>query len=237
MSSEPVLFLDEVTRTYHQGETELHVFDELSLSLMSGEIVALVGPSGAGKSSLLHIAGLLEAPDSGRIVIAGQDGGALSDAGRTAVRRQDVGFVYQAHNLLAEFTALENVVLPQMIAGAAKKNAEEKAARLLSSFGLGERLSHRPSELSGGEQQRVAIARSLANTPKLLLADEPTGNLDPKTSRKVFRELVQVTRAEGAAALIATHNLDLATQMDRVVLLHDGKLLEGAALAEQYSSL
>lgn len=237
MSSEPVLFLDDVTRTYHQGETELHVFDELSLSLMSGEIVALVGPSGAGKSSLLHIAGLLEAPDSGRIVIAGQDGGALSDAGCTAVRRQDVGFVYQAHNLLAEFTALENVVLPQMIAGAAKKNAEEKAARLLSSFGLGERLSHRPSELSGGEQQRVAIARSLANTPKLLLADEPTGNLDPKTSRKVFRELVQVTRAEGAAALIATHNLDLATQMDRVVLLHDGKLLEGAALAEQYSSL
>jgi len=237
MNSEPVLFLDEVTRTYHQGETELHVFDQLSLTLMPGEIVALVGPSGAGKSSLLHIAGLLEAPDSGRIVIAGQDGGALDDAGRTAVRRQDVGFVYQAHNLLAEFTALENVVLPQMIAGAAKKNAEEEAARLLSSFGLGERLSHRPSELSGGEQQRVAIARSLANTPRLLLADEPTGNLDPKTSKAVFGELVDVTRGEGAAALIATHNLDLAAKMDRIVLLHDGKLLEGASLAEQYSSL
>jgi lipoprotein-releasing system ATP-binding protein len=237
MSSEPVLFLDEVTRTYHQGETELHVFDQLSLTLMPGEIVALVGPSGAGKSSLLHIAGLLEAPDSGRIVIAGQDGGALDDAGRTAVRRQDVGFVYQAHNLLAEFTALENVVLPQMIAGVTKKNAEEEAARLLSSFGLGERLSHRPSELSGGEQQRVAIARSLANTPRLLLADEPTGNLDPKTSKAVFGELVDVTRGEGAAALIATHNLDLAAKMDRIVLLHDGKLLEGASLAEQYSSL
>jgi lipoprotein-releasing system ATP-binding protein len=237
MSSEPVLFLDEVTRTYHQGETELHVFDKLSLTLMPGEIVALVGPSGSGKSSLLHIAGLLEAPDSGRIVIAGQDGGALDDAGRTAVRRQDVGFVYQAHNLLAEFTALENVVLPQMIAGMAKKGAEEEAARLLSSFGLGERLSHRPSELSGGEQQRVAIARSLANTPNLLLADEPTGNLDPKTSKAVFGELVDVTRGEGAAALIATHNLDLAAKMDRIVLLHDGKLLEGAALAEQYSSL
>jgi lipoprotein-releasing system ATP-binding protein len=237
MSSEPVLFLDEVTRTYHQGETELHVFDKLSLTLMPGEIVALVGPSGSGKSSLLHIAGLLEAPDSGRIVIAGQDGGALDDAGRTAVRRQDVGFVYQAHNLLAEFTALENVVLPQMIAGMAKKGAEEEAARLLSSFGLGERLNHRPSELSGGEQQRVAIARSLANTPRLLLADEPTGNLDPKTSKAVFGELVDVTRGEGAAALIATHNLDLAAKMDRIVLLHDGALLEGASLAEQYSSL
>lgn len=237
MSSEPVLFLDEVTRTYHQGETELHVFDKLSLTLMPGEIVALVGPSGSGKSSLLHIAGLLEAPDSGRIVIAGQDGGALDDAGRTAVRRKDVGFVYQAHNLLAEFTALENVVLPQMIAGMVKKSAEEEAARLLSSFGLGERLSHRPSELSGGEQQRVAIARSLANTPKLLLADEPTGNLDPRTSKAVFGELVDVTRGEGAAALIATHNLDLAAKMDRIVLLHDGALLEGASLAEQYSSL
>jgi len=237
MSSEPVLFLDEVTRTYHQGETELHVFDQLSLTLMPGEIVALVGPSGAGKSSLLHIAGLLEAPDSGRIVIAGQDGGALDDAGRTAVRREDVGFVYQAHNLLAEFTAIENVVLPQMIAGTAKKKAEEEAARLLASFGLAERLNHRPSELSGGEQQRVAIARSLANTPRLLLADEPTGNLDPKTSKAVFGELVEVTRGEGAAALIATHNLDLAAKMDRIVLLHDGKLLEGASLAEQYSSL
>jgi len=237
MSSEPALVLDEVTRTYVQGETELHIFDELSLTLMPGEIVALVGPSGAGKSSLLHIAGFLEEPNSGRVVINGVDGTALDDADRTAIRREDIGFVYQAHNLLAEFTALENVVLPQMIAGAAKKNAEEEAARLLSSFGLGDRLNHRPSELSGGEQQRVAIARSLANEPKLLLADEPTGNLDPKTSKAVFSELVDVTRGEGAAALIATHNLDLAGKMDRIVLLHDGKLLEGAALAEQYASL
>jgi len=237
MSDVPVLELKQVTRTYHQGETELHVFHDLELSLMPGEIVALVGPSGAGKSSLLHIAGLLEAPDCGSIIIGGVDSGVLPDAGRTRVRRRDVGFVYQSHNLLAEFTALENVVLPQMIAGNAKKSAKEEAARLLSSFGLGERLNHLPSELSGGEQQRVAIARSLANQPKLLLADEPTGNLDPKTSKAVFGELVEVTRGEGAAALIATHNLDLAAKMDRIVLLHDGKLIEGSSLAGKYNSL
>jgi len=237
MSDAPVLELRQVTRTYHQGETELHVFHDLELVLMPGEIVALVGPSGAGKSSLLHIAGLLEAPDSGSIIIGGVDSGALPDAGRTAVRRRDVGFVYQSHNLLAEFTALENVVLPQMIAGKAKKSAETEAARLLSSFGLAERLNHLPSELSGGEQQRVAIARSLANQPKLLLADEPTGNLDLKTSKAVFSELVDVTRGEGAAALIATHNLDLAAKMDRIVLLHDGQLIEGSSLAGEYNSL
>ncbi|MEQ9144666.1 MAG: ABC transporter ATP-binding protein [Parvibaculaceae bacterium] len=235
--SEPVLHLESVTRTYHQGETELHVFHDLSLTLMPGEIVALVGPSGAGKSSLLHIAGLLEAPDSGRIVIGGQDCGDLDDGGRTAVRRRDVGFVYQAHNLLPEFTALENVILPQLIAGGEKAGAAERASRLLESFGLGARLSHRPSELSGGEQQRVAIARSLANAPSLLLADEPTGNLDPRTSKAVFGELVEVTRNEGAAALIATHNLDLAAKMDRIVLLHDGQLIEGAALTSEYNSL
>lgn len=237
MSDVPVLQLDNVTRTYHQGETELHVFHDLGLTLMPGEIVALVGPSGAGKSSLLHIAGLLEAPDSGSIVISGIDCGGLSDAGRTGVRRRDIGFVYQSHNLLAEFTALENVVLPQMIGGHAKKQSEGEAARLLESFGLGARLNHRPSELSGGEQQRVAIARSLANQPKLLLADEPTGNLDPKTSKAVFAELVEVTRGEGAAALIATHNLDLAAKMDRIVLLHDGQLIEGTSLAGEYNSL
>ena len=237
MSDVPVLELRDVTRTYHQGETELHVFHDLGLTLMPGDIVALVGPSGAGKSSLLHIAGLLEAPDSGSIIIGGVDCGVLSDAGRTSVRRSDVGFVYQSHNLLAEFSALENVVLPQMIAGNSKKDAEAEAARLLESFGLGARLGHLPSELSGGEQQRVAIARALANQPKLLLADEPTGNLDPKTSKAVFSELVEVTRGEGAAALIATHNLDLAAKMDRIVLLHDGQLIEGASLAGEYNSL
>jgi lipoprotein-releasing system ATP-binding protein len=237
MSNVPVLELIDVTRTYHQGETQLHVFHNLGLTLLPGEIVALVGPSGAGKSSLLHIAGLLEAPDSGSIVIDGVDCGVLPDAGRTGVRRREVGFVYQSHNLLPEFTALENVVLPQMIAGGSKKHAREEAARLLESFGLGARLDHLPSELSGGEQQRVAIARSLANQPKLLLADEPTGNLDPKTSKAVFGELVEVTRGEGAAALIATHNLDLAAKMDRIVLLHDGQLIEGSSLAGEYNSL
>ncbi len=237
MSDVPVLKLDGVTRTYHQGETTLHVFDNLGLSLMPGEIVALVGPSGSGKSSLLHIAGLLEAADSGGRFIGGVDCDALTDAGRTAVRRRDIGFVYQSHNLLAEFTALENVVLPQMIAGRTKKQAEVEAARLLGSFGLAERLTHRPTELSGGEQQRVAIARALANKPKLLLADEPTGNLDPKTSRAVFGELVEVTRGEGAAALIATHNLDLAGRMDRIVLLHEGQLIEGSSLVSEYNSL
>ncbi len=237
MSDVPVLQLDDVTRTYHQGETELHVFHNLGLTLMPGEIVALVGPSGSGKSSLLHIAGLLEAPDSGDIVIGGMTSAKLSDARRTAIRRRDIGFVYQAHNLLAEFTALENVVLPQMIGGRDKKQAETEAARLLESFGLGERLKHLPSELSGGEQQRVAIARALANKPKLLLADEPTGNLDPKTSRAVFEQLVEVTKGEGAAALVATHNLDLAGRMDRIVLLHEGQLIEGSSLASEYNSL
>jgi len=237
MSDVPVLQLDNVTRTYHQGETELHVFHDLGLTLMPGEIVALVGPSGSGKSSLLHIAGLLEAPDSGDIVIGGVASAKLSDAKLTAIRRRDIGFVYQAHNLLAEFTALENVVLPQMIGGRDKKQAETEAARLLESFGLGERLKHLPSELSGGEQQRVAIARALANKPKLLLADEPTGNLDPKTSRAVFEQLVEVTKNEGAAALVATHNLDLAGRMDRIVLLHEGKLIEGSSLASEYNSL
>ncbi|PCJ71217.1 MAG: ABC transporter [Rhodobiaceae bacterium] len=237
MSDVPVLQLDNVTRTYHQGETELHVFHDLGLTLIPGEIVALVGPSGSGKSSLLHIAGLLEAPDSGDIVIGGVASAKLSDAKLTAIRRRDIGFVYQAHNLLAEFTALENVVLPQMIGGRDKKQAETEAARLLESFGLGERLKHLPSELSGGEQQRVAIARALANKPKLLLADEPTGNLDPKTSRAVFEQLVEVTKNEGAAALVATHNLDLAGKMDRIVLLHEGQLIEGSSLASEYNSL
>ncbi|MBG51938.1 MAG: ABC transporter ATP-binding protein [Alphaproteobacteria bacterium] len=232
-----VLRLEQVTRVYHQGEMELQVFKDLTLSVSAGEIVALVGPSGSGKSSLLHIAGLLEAPDSGTILVNNIDCGTLEDKGRTAVRRTDIGFVYQAHNLLPEFTALENVILPQIINGKDKKAAALEAERLLSSFGLGARLTHRPAELSGGEQQRVAIARALANKPSLLLADEPTGNLDPKTSKAVFSEMVEVTKREGAAAFIATHNLDLAAKMDRVVLLHDGKLIEGSSLAADYKSL
>lgn len=231
------LVLENVTRIYQQGERELHVFDRLELTIEPGEVVALVGPSGAGKSSLLHIAGLLEAPDDGSITIAGTNCDTLSDEQKTAVRRHQVGFVYQFHNLLPEFSALENVVLPQMIAGRSRKAAEVEAQRLLESFGLADRVSHRPAELSGGEQQRVAISRALANNPRLLLADEPTGNLDPKTAKAVFHELVEVTRNEGAAALIATHNLDLASRMDRVVLMHEGRLVDGAALASEYKNL
>jgi lipoprotein-releasing system ATP-binding protein len=222
-----VLKLENITRRYREGEGQLEVFSELNLNLRAGEIVALVGQSGSGKSSLLHIAGLLEAPTSGEIYIEGVATSSLPDNDRTAIRRDAVGFVYQAHHLLPEFDALENVVLPQMIAGKSRARAEKQAERLLSVLGLGKRLTHRPSQLSGGEQQRVAIARALANRPRLLLADEPTGNLDPKTSGGVFDALIAATRSEGLAALIATHNFDLAARMDRALMLHQGKLIEG----------
>jgi len=222
-----VLRLENITRRYREGEGQLEVFSGLDLSVKSGEIVALVGQSGAGKSSLLHIAGLLEAPTSGEIIIEGVAASQLPDAERTRIRRDRLGFVYQAHHLLPEFDALENVVLPQMIAGKSRADAAKEAARLLTVMGLGQRLTHRPAQLSGGEQQRVAIARALANKPRLLLADEPTGNLDPRTAGGVFEALIQITRAEGLGALIATHNFELASRMDRAMLLHQGKLVEG----------
>jgi lipoprotein-releasing system ATP-binding protein len=222
-----VLRLEAITRRYKEGEGQLEVFSGLDLSLRAGEIVALVGQSGAGKSSLLHIAGLLEAPTSGEIHIEGVAASRLPDAERTRIRRSTIGFVYQAHHLLPEFNALENVVLPQMIAGRSRAEAAKEAERLLTVLGLGQRLTHRPSQLSGGEQQRVAIARALANGPRILLADEPTGNLDPKTAGGVFDALISITRAQGLAALIATHNFELASRMDRALLLHQGKLVEG----------
>ena len=223
-----VLKLENITRLYKEGEGQLEIFTGLNLTITTGEIVALVGQSGAGKSSLLHIAGLLEAPTSGEIYIEGMPVTGLPDAERTRIRRDRLGFVYQAHHLLPEFDALENVVLPQMIAGRSRGDATKEATRLLSVMGLGKRLTHRPAQLSGGEQQRVAIARALANKPRLLLADEPTGNLDPRTSGGVFDALIEITRAEGLCALIATHNFDLASRMDRALMLDQGKLVEGA---------
>jgi len=220
-----ILKLENITRRYREGEGQLEIFSGLNLTVHAGEIVALVGQSGAGKSSLLHIAGLLEAPTSGEITIEGVAASALPDAERTRIRRDRLGFVYQAHHLLPEFSALENVVLPQMIAGTSRTEAAKEAARLLDMLGLGQRLSHRPAQLSGGEQQRVAIARALANKPKLLLADEPTGNLDPRTAGGVFDALIQVTRAQGVGALIATHNFELASRMDRTMLLDQGRLV------------
>ncbi len=228
-----VLRLQDVTRIYKEGEGQLEVFSGLNLTLRPGEVVALVGQSGSGKSSLLHMAGLLEAPTSGEIHVDGVAASTLSDAERTRIRRDSIGFVYQAHHLLPEFDALENVVLPQMIAGKSRAEAAVEAERLLSSLGLGKRLTHRPAQLSGGEQQRVAIARALANKPKILLADEPTGNLDPRTSGGVFDALIAITREQGLAALIATHNFDLAARMDRALLLHQGKLVEGTDLQRE----
>ena len=226
-----VLRLENVSRRFKEGEGQLEVFSSLNMELAPGEIVALVGPSGAGKSSLLHIAGLLEAPSSGEIYIAGAAASRLPEQERTRIRRDTIGFVYQAHHLLPEFDALENVILPQMIAGKSRSQAAVEAARLLGVLGLGKRLTHRPSQLSGGEQQRVAIARALANKPRILLADEPTGNLDPRTAGGVFDALIEIVRAEGLAALIATHNFELAARMDRALLLHQGKLVAGTELA------
>ncbi len=227
-----VLRLENVSRRYSEGEGQLEIFSGLNMTLQAGEIVALVGQSGAGKSSLLHMAGLLEAPSSGEIFINGAAASRLPDQDRTRIRRDTIGFVYQAHHLLPEFDALENVVLPQMIAGKSRAEAAKEAARLLGALGLGARLHHRPAQLSGGEQQRVAIARAMANKPRILLADEPTGNLDPKTAGGVFDALIATVRAEGLAALIATHNFELAARMDRALLLHEGKLVAGSELAK-----
>ena len=225
-----LLRLEHITRRYKEGEGQLEVFSGLDMLLKPGEVVALVGPSGAGKSSLLHIAGLLEAPTSGEICVDGVAVSGLPDQERTRIRRDTVGFVYQAHHLLPEFSALENVVLPQMIAGKGREAAAARAVRLLELMGLGKRLTHLPSQLSGGEQQRVAFARAIANSPRILLADEPTGNLDPRTADGVFDALIAIARAEGVAALIATHNFDLAARMDRALLLHQGRLIAGTDL-------
>ena len=227
-----MLRLENVSRLYKEGDGQLEIFTDLNMSLQAGEIVALVGQSGVGKSSLLHMAGLLEAPSSGEIYIDGVAASRLPEQERTRIRRDMIGFVYQAHHLLPEFDALENVVLPQMIAGKSRAEAAVEAGRLLTALGLGERLTHRPAQLSGGEQQRVAIARALANKPRILLADEPTGNLDPRTSGGVFDALLAITRAEGLAALIATHNFQLAARMDRSLVLQEGAMVDGASLAQ-----
>jgi lipoprotein-releasing system ATP-binding protein len=222
----PLLFLHGIGRQFHQGDSKLDVLRGAELAIWPGQTVALVAPSGAGKSTLLHIAGLLEHPDSGEVYIDAIATSNLSDTERTRIRRGDIGFVYQFHHLLPEFSALENVMLPQMIRGLSRKEARVRAAELLAYLGLKDRLVHRPAELSGGEQQRVAIARAVANAPRLLLADEPTGNLDVHTSAHVFGTLTQLVRASGLAAIIATHNLDLAAQMDRRVTIREGLVVE-----------
>ncbi len=219
------LQLKAVERIYRTEAGELPVLRGADLTLRAGEIVALVAPSGTGKSTLLHVAGLLERPDAGEVIVAGRAAGTLADSERTAIRRSFVGFVYQFHHLLREFTAAENVMLPQLAADVPRRDAMARAEELLRNFGLGERFTHLPGKLSGGEQQRVAIARALANRPSVLLADEPTGNLDAGTSGVVFRELLSIVRNQGVAALIATHNPDLAAQMDRVVTLRDGRIV------------
>ena len=219
------LRLDQVVRTYAQGENKLEILCGADLSVAAGEAVALIAPSGAGKSTLLHVAGLLERPDSGEVIIAGAPTRHMDDEGRTRLRRTTIGFVYQFHHLLPEFTARENVVLPQMILGLDREEAGRRADELLAYLGLGARTSHRPAQLSGGEQQRVAIARAVANAPKVLLADEPTGNLDPRTAEHVFDTMMTLVRATGLAALVATHNLDLAARMDRRVTVRDGQIV------------
>ncbi|HDR27720.1 ABC transporter ATP-binding protein [Rhodovulum sp.] len=224
--SDPALALDGVEKSYNPGTPgEVRVLSGASLAVAPGEVVALVAPSGAGKSTLLHIAGLLDTPDAGAVRIAGQDMARASDRKRTAARRADIGFVYQFHHLLPEFTAAENVVLPQLAAGRPRAEAEARAQELLDRMGVGARADHRPAALSGGEQQRVAVCRALANRPRLLLADEPTGNLDPATSDRVFAALMDLVRGTGLAALIATHNLELAARMDRVLHLQEGRLV------------
>jgi lipoprotein-releasing system ATP-binding protein len=220
----PALELRNVRRVYRTGGSELVVLNGIDLALWSGEIVALVGPSGAGKSTLLHVAGLLERPDGGEVLIGGAECGGLSDERRTLLRRSELGFVYQFHHLLPEFSALENTMLPQMIAGATRARARAKAAELLAGVGLAARAGHRPARLSGGEQQRVAIVRALANDPRILLGDEPTGNLDHATGEGVMNTLIELARRTGLAALIATHNLELARRLDRIVVLEDGRL-------------
>ena len=222
-----VLTLDGIQRRFRQGEATLEVLRGASLSLRPGEIVALVGPSGEGKSTLLHIAGLLERPDSGEVRVDGKNSSGLSESARTELRRATLGFVYQYHHLLPEFSALENVTLPQYVAGVSPSDARKRAEALLGFVGLSKRLTHRPAKLSGGEQQRVAIARALANRPKVLLADEPTGNLDHTTADAVFEHLLGLVRNESLAALVATHNMELAARMDRVLRLKDGVITPG----------
>lgn len=222
----PILFLHEVERTYRQGEAALNILNGAELALWPGQSVALVAPSGAGKSTLLHVAGLLEHPDHGDVYIDGRSTAILPDHERTRIRRNEIGFVYQSHHLLPEFSALENVVLPQLIRGLGRREAKKRAIELLDYLGLHNRIDHRPAELSGGEQQRVAIARAVANAPRILLADEPTGNLDIKTADHVFAAFTQLVRASGLATIIATHNMEIADRMDRRVTIQDGLVIE-----------
>ena len=222
--SEPVLITNNLRRRFTQGEVTIEVLRGVDLGIQPGEIVALLGPSGSGKSTLLQAVGLLEGGFEGSIRLAGEEAGSLDDDGRTRIRRDLLGFVYQFHHLLPEFSALENVILPQLVRGAEPDAARERAKQLLGTLGLSERLEHRPSKLSGGEQQRVAVARALANKPPLVLGDEPTGNLDEQTADTVFAEFLNLVRGEGSAALVATHNERLAARMDRVVRLHEGRL-------------
>ena len=224
--SRPALELVKVERRYREGDGFLEILRGADFSIMPGQSVALVAPSGAGKSTLLHVSGLLEKPDGGDVLVDGAPTATMGDDARTALRRNSIGFVYQFHHLLPEFTALENIMLPQMIAGLSKREAADRAQQLLDYLGLAGRATHRPSELSGGEQQRVAIGRAVANGPRLLLADEPTGNLDPRTAEHVFETLMTLVRATGLAAIIATHNLDLARRMDRRITLRDGLIVE-----------
>jgi len=223
---QPVLRLVDLKRVFRQGQREIRVLDGASADLYRGQAVALVGPSGSGKSTLLHIAGLLETPDSGSVFVNGSDCAQMNDDERTRIRRAELGFVYQFHQLLPEFSALENVVIPQMIRGKSRSAAGKRALEMLTLLGLEQRVDHRPAELSGGEQQRTAIARGLANEPRLLLADEPTGNLDPSTSERVFQDLMTLIEHTGVAALIATHNMALADRMHRILRLEDGQLVE-----------
>ena len=232
--SRPVLSVRGVTRTYDTASGGLTVLKGVNLDVMPGEVVGLIGPSGSGKSSLLHAAGLLERPTSGEILIDGADVGGLDEWARTHIRLASIGFVYQFHHLLAEFDARDNVALPLRIAGVGQAAARERASEVLTALGLGERLTHQPAQLSGGEQQRVAVARALANRPRLLLADEPTGNLDPATSQSVFEALQRLVKDTGVAALIATHNMELAGHMDRVFALKDGHLEERPAQSQTY---
>jgi len=222
----PILFLHGIDRHYRQGDVTLDILKNAELAIWPGQSVALVAPSGAGKSTLLHIAGLLEHPDAGEVYIDQVATSRLSDTERTRMRRSDLGFVYQFHHLLMEFSAIENVIMPQMIRGLSRSEATRRANELLSYLGLKDRLTHRPAELSGGEQQRVAIARAVANAPRILLADEPTGNLDPKTSAHVFSALTQLIEASGLAVVLATHNMDIAARMDRRVTIKDGAVVE-----------
>ncbi len=226
MAGEIVLQLKGVVRAYVQGEKKLTILDDANFTLHRGEMVALIAPSGAGKSTLLHTAGLLERPDKGDVTLAGRQCGTMTDEQRTAVRRNDVGFVYQFHHLLPEFSALENIAMPQLIKGLPRKEANNRAAQLLDYMKIGKRAHHRPAELSGGEQQRVAIARAVANAPLVLLADEPTGNLDPVTASYVFDAMEALVRQSGLCALIATHNHELAARMNRRVTLQNGKIVE-----------